>query len=126
MQPQDVNIFDWPHIIAGLIGSLFGGISGLFVGVWRMARFEPELRKEITQEIAEATNELHEKIDNEVGHFGETLHGLREKINGVELLITRELREFVSKEDFNSYREELRDDMRELKKNVSAILGTMH
>jgi gas vesicle protein len=125
MQPQDANV-DWLHIIYIAVGGAVGGISGLVAGIWRMARFEPGLRKKITQEIGEATKPLHEKIDNEISHFGETLHGLREKINGVELLITRELREFVSKEDFNSHREELRDDMRELKKNVSAILGTMH
>ena len=95
----------------------------MFAGIWRMARFEPELRRDITQEIAEATHDLAEKIDNETGHFDETLRGLRQKINEVELHIERK---FVGKEDFNSFREEWREDMRELKKNIGTILGTMH
>lgn len=115
--------FDWLHVIYGVIGALFGGISGWSQVVWRMARFEPELRKEITQEIAEATHELAEKLDNEVGHFDETLRGLREKINEVELHIERK---FVGKEDFNSFREEWRVDMRELKTSIGAILMSKH
>jgi hypothetical protein len=122
MQPQE-NGFDWLHIIFGSLGAILGGISGLLAGVWRMARFEPELRKEITQEIAEVVHELDEKIDAEIGHFDETLRGLREKINDVELHIERH---FVGKEDFNSFREEWREDMRELKKNIATILGTVH
>ena len=122
MPPPDVNI-DWLHLIYVVIGGLVGGISGLFAGIWRMARFEPELRRDITQEIAEATHDLAEKIDNETGHFDETLRGLRQKINEVELHIERK---FVGKEDFNSFREEWREDMRELKKNIGTILGTMH
>ena len=120
MQPQDANGIDWQHALYVFVGGAAGGIFGLVAGIWRMARFEPELRKDITQEIAEATHELHEKIDDEVGHFDETLRGLREKINDVELHIERK---FVGKEDFNSFREEWREDMRDLKKNIGTILG---
>ena len=91
--------------------------------IWRMARFEPELRKAITQEIAEATHELHERMENETNHFDETLRGLREKINEVELHIERK---FVDKEDFNDFRKEWREDMRELKISIGAILSAKH
>jgi hypothetical protein len=118
MPPQDTNI-DWLHIIFVVVGGAVGGISGLVAGIWRMARFEPELRRGITQEIAEATHELEERIENETGHFDETLRGLREKINTLELHIERK---FVDKEDFNDFRKEWREDMRDLKTNVAAIL----
>lgn len=123
MQPQDANGIDWLHIFYVAVGGAVGGISGLLVGIWRMARFEPDLRKKITQEISDATKPLHEKIENEVGNFDETLRGLREKINNVELHIERK---FVGKEDFNGFRDEWREDMRDLKKNIGLILGTKH
>jgi len=123
MQPQDANGIDWTHIIGVVIGGAVGGISGLAAVIWRLARFEPNLREKITQEIEDATKPLHEKIEEEIGHFDETLRGLREKINEVELHIERK---FVGKEDFNSFRIEWRNDMSELKKNVAAILGTKH
>jgi hypothetical protein len=122
MQPSDAGI-DWSHVIYGAIGAFFGGISGLVAGVWRMARFEPKLRKDITQEIAEATHELAEKIDDETNHFDETLRGLREKINEVELHIERK---FVDKEDFNDFRREWREDMRELKTSIIALGNMKH
>jgi hypothetical protein len=123
VQPPEANGIDWTHILYIIVGAALGGISGLFAGIWRMARFEPELRREITQEIAEATNEFEHRIENETGHFDETLRGLREKINDVELHIERK---FVGKEDFNSFREEWRVDMRELKSSIGAILVSKH
>lgn len=118
MQPQDANSIDWLHLLYVVMAGVVGGISGLVAGIWRMARFEPELRREITQEIAETAHELEQKIDNEVGNFGETLHALREKINEVELHIERK---FVDKEDFNDFRKEWREDMRELKESIGKI-----
>lgn len=52
------------------------------------------------------------------GDFGETLKGLRQKINDVELDTERR---FVAKDDFNDFREEYREDMRDLKKKIDAM-----
>lgn len=121
MQPQDSG-FDWWHIVSGAIGGLFGALVAIFKGIWRGARIEPNMRKEITQEIAEATHELAEKIDQGTSDFDETLKALRQKINDVELNTEKRFREYVDKEDFNRFRDEWREDMRRFEGNIAAML----
>lgn len=113
---------EWAHVIFAGAGVAIGGVTGLVAGVWRVAHIEQDIRKDFTQEIAEATHELGLKIDEATDRFDETLKGLRQKINDVELGTERNFRNFVDKKDFDNLRDEWREDMRDLKNNISEML----
>jgi len=115
-----VNL-EWIHFIIGVASALGGAGAGLIAGIWRVAHIELDLRKDFSQDIAEATHELGEQLKELSSHFDETLRGLRQKINDVELETRKN---FVAKSDFDDFRREYRQDMRDLKTNVAEILGT--
>lgn len=110
--------FEWAHVIIGAVSAVFGATGGLIAGVWRVAHIEQDLRKDFSQELAEAVHELGLKIENSGDQFDETLKGLRQKINDVEL---DSVRNYVAKPDFDDFRKEYREDMRDLKQSISTI-----
>lgn len=112
---------EWAHVIFAGAGVIVGGVSGLVAGVWRVAHIEQDIRKDCSQEIAEATHELGEQVRDLAGQFDETLKGLRQKINDVEL---ETVRGFVAKGDFDDFRTEYREDMRDIKSSIAAIPRT--
>lgn len=116
MQPQETGGFDWLHVLTGLIGALFGGFSGMIAGVWRVARIEPTIRGDFERAVDTAEKRVEAKMTGATDHFDETLRGLREKINQVELGSERR---FLLKDDFNDFREEYRQDIRDLKDRLS-------
>lgn len=128
MQPQDSG-FDWSHSIAGVIGAALGAISGFVASIWRVARIEPTIRMDFEaslkaaeqrmgQKIETAEQKAEEKLDGLVGQFHEAFAGMRQKINDVELGAERT---FVSKRDFEEWRGEYREDMRDLKQSIANI-----
>jgi hypothetical protein len=119
MQPQETG-FDWWHALSGMVGATVGAGSTLLTWIIRAARMEPTIRAEIVAAEQRVEQKIDDKISEEIGHFRETLSGLREKINDVERDAERE---FVRKKDFNDFRKEYREDMRDLKNNVARILG---
>ena len=68
--------------------------------------------------ISESETKIEEKVDLARESFDETLKGLRQKINDVEL---NSERSFVAKGDFDDFRKEYREDMRDLKSSIAAI-----
>ena len=62
-------------------------------------------------------NEVNESKEALVEQFKESFSGLRQKINDVELDAQKT---FVNKDDFKEFREEYRDDMRDLKALIAA------
>jgi len=109
---------DWEHAIIGIVSTILGAVSGLIAGIWRVAHIEQGLRLDFTQDIAESTNELSQKLTDLANHFDETLRGLRQKINDVELDTAKN---FVSKPDFDDFRKEYREDIRDLKNSIAGI-----
>jgi hypothetical protein len=121
MQPQETG-FDWWHALSGMVGATVGAGSTLLTWIIRAARMEPTIRAEIVAAEQRVEQKIDDKIDQEIGHFRETLSGMREKMNEIE----REAdREFVRKGDFADFRRENREDMRDLKNNVARILGIL-
>ena len=116
---MSVNL-EWIHIIIGGLSAFIGAAAGLVTGTWRIAHIEQDLRKDFSQDIAEATHELGEQLKELSSHFDETLRGLRQKINDVEL---DTVKRFVAKSDFDKFHAEYREDMRDLKRNISVILN---
>lgn len=111
--------WDWLNGVFGAVGAMIGAGIALATSVWRIARIDSEIRKDLTQEFAEAMQELGLKVEKAGHEFDETLRGLREKINSVEL---DAYKNFVAKSDFDDFRREYREDMRDLKHSMAEII----
>lgn len=126
MQPQETG-FDWWHALSGMVGATVGAGSTLLTWIIRAARMEPTIRAEIVAAEQRVEQKIDDKIESEMGHFRETLAGIREKINEVEreTLPREEFREFLQqqREDLLADRKERREDFAELKRNIAEIMG---
>lgn len=123
--------FDWTHAIFTAIGAAIGAITGLVGGTWRVARIEPAIRLELQQDMAIVENDVRNKIDtaeakleakiDEAMHmFGETVSGIREKVNEVERDM---IRDFVQKEYFEQIRRENREDFGRMDEKLDKLLA---
>lgn len=96
----------------------------------RAARMEPTIRAEIVAAEQRVEQKIDDKIESEMGHFRETLNGIREKINEVEreALPREDFKEFLRqhREDLIADRQERREDFAELKRNIAEIVGRKH
>lgn len=126
MQPQETG-FDWMHAISGAIGAIVGAASTLLTWIVKAARMEPSIRAEIVASEQRVEQKVAEKLSEEIGHFRETLEGLRQKINDVE-------REALPRDEFNEHRKESLaafqrfedryiEQFNELKRNIAEIVG---
>ena len=107
---------EWAHAIAAILGVLFGAAGGIFAGGWRLGKIEGRLKLNFKEALAMSEQRIEDKVDSARESFDETLKGLRQKINDVELDTEKR---FVAKHDFNDFREEYREDMRDLKKSIA-------
>jgi hypothetical protein len=124
---------DWFRTALELGASLVSGAVGMVVGVWKAGRAsvrrEQAVKDDYTTRIGamekdmRAALSLHEKasedrLDLLVTQFQESFAGLRRQIDSDRLHTERE---FLRKEDFKDFREEYREDMREIKSKIDAI-----
>jgi hypothetical protein len=100
---------EWAHVIIGAVSAIAGGAAGLIAGVWRVARIEGSLKLQFRKDLEMSERRIETKVDEARGSFDETLKGLRQKINDVELDTERR---FLPKESFDDFREEYRGDIR--------------
>jgi hypothetical protein len=116
---------DWFQIATQTAASLLSAIGGLIVGAWRWGRQtalqELHTREDYDAKIAKAKATAEGRLDMLVGQFKETFAGLRRAIDDDRLHTEQN---FVRKDDFKDFREEYRDDMRELKKQIAEISRT--
>jgi hypothetical protein len=110
-----VNL-EWAHALAALVGAAIGAASAIFGFGWRMGRIEGRLKLYIREEVSTSEKRIEEKVQESSYAFDETLKGLRQKINDVEL---NSERRYLPKEEFNDFRLEYREDMRDLKRMIS-------
>lgn len=110
--------FEWMHVAIGLVSAIFGGGAGLVAGVWRVAHIEQKVRDDFKFCIDETKREIEDKVEALVGQFHDTFSALRQKINDVELGMEKN---FVSKDGFNEFRREYREDMASLMKKIDHI-----
>lgn len=95
------------------IAPFFSGAIGILVGIWHAGK---KSGKEEADHDARINERIDAKVKEVTGPFDETLRGLRQKINDVEL---ETVKGYVAKGDFNDFREEYREDMREVKLMIS-------
>lgn len=112
---------EWAHALAAIIGALFGAAGSIFTGGFRLGKIESRLKLHFNEAVSESEKRIEAKVGEAQHSFDETLKGLRQKINDVEL---ETVRGFVAKGDFDDFRAEYREDMRDLKKSISEIPRT--
>src|SRR5690242_17030796 len=99
---------EWAQPATALLGALVGAIGGIFGAGWRLGRIESRLELKFQKALDDSEQRIEAKVDEAQQSFDETLKGIRQKINDVEL---DSARRFLPKEDFNDFREEYREDI---------------
>jgi hypothetical protein len=98
---------DWMHAAIGGAGVVIGAITSIFTAGWRLGRIESRMKLNFQEAIAMSEKRIEDRVEAARGSFDETLKGLRQKINDVEL---NSERRFLPKEEFNDFREEYREN----------------
>ncbi len=102
----------WVQGVAVILSAMVGAICGIFTAGWRLGRIEARLKLEFKTALSEAEKRIEDQVRQSTGLFDETLRGIRQKINDVELSTERR---FVPRDEFAEFRDEYRQDMRDLK-----------
>lgn len=117
---------EWQHVALQGGLSLLSGAGGMFFGIWKWGRRSAkqeqavkddynakidELREQSRKSMADYVKVADDKNDLLVDQFKETFDGIRRQIDDHKLETERF---FFRKEDFNSFREEYRQDMRRI------------
>lgn len=109
----------WIQPLSALFGAAVGAAGGIFAGGYRLGRIEARLEMQFRGAVDASEKSIEKNVRTSQTAFDETLKALRQKINDVELDAERR---FLLKDDFNDFREEYREDMRDLKGLISASL----
>lgn len=120
----DIN---WGQVVAtGGLG-IVSGLGGWAVGLWRWGRSSAEARHKVKEDYIARIDALRDQItasmtkvqatdaaarDDLVGQFTESFNGIRRQFDEHKLDVERR---FVPKEDFKDFRDEYRQDMRDIK-----------
>lgn len=122
---------DWVRIGLEAAASLISGSVGIVAGIWRAGRRSAQrelaVRDEfdgkidaLRREFAVSERSSREERGVMTGQFAESFNGMRRQIDDQRLHLEVN---FVRKDDFREFREEYRDDMRDLKASIAAITG---
>ncbi len=117
---------EWVHIALIVAGWMIGAAIGLVAGTWKFAVTIAKIDKEIRKDFTDRESKLYDKIAGAIAdreaklselayQFDETLKALRQKINDVELSTSKY---FVARNEFDDFRSEFREDMRDLKSKI--------
>ncbi len=110
--------FEWVHLVVGVVSGCFGAVSGLVAGVWRVAHLHAAMREDFKKQIDKVKDDVDAKVESLVPQFEESFKALRQKINDVELNTEKF---FLSKDGFNEFRKEYREDMKTLMDKIDAM-----
>jgi hypothetical protein len=124
---------EWIDIAIKAGISLVSGLGGLILGAWKWGRSSAKAEQAVKDDYDEKISGLREEMrsamksheqrsedrtDLLVEQFKESFDGIRRQIDDHRL--HTETR-FLPKDDFRDFREEYRDDMRDLKKSIADI-----
>lgn len=125
---------DWWQNL-GLQGafSLVSGAIGWGMGIWKSGRKSAlkeqavkddytakvsDLREEVRTAMTAFAKDANNRNDALVDQFKESFEGLRRQIDEHKFYTEKD---FMKKEDFRDFRDEYREDMRDLKASIAAI-----
>lgn len=118
---------DWLKIAVQSGASLLSGAVGLLIGVWHAGKrsgkqeseLEAKIRQDIEDRLRKAIDEMKTAFARDVDsrdllidQFQEAFSGLRRQMDDNKLHTEQN---FVRKDDFRDFREEYREDIRDLK-----------
>ena len=104
--------WEWLHAAVAAAGFAVGALGTAFTGGWRLGRIEERLKLHFRESLFGVEKQFEDKLDQASNTFDETLKALRQKINDVELDSERR---FLPKAEFSDFREEYREDVKDLK-----------
>ena len=122
---------EWADTAIKAVIALAGGIGGLFLGVWKWGKSSgmaeqavknqiTALREEVRKEMATHVQQIQDGHDDLVNHFEESFNGMRRQHDDHKLDVEKR---FMLKDDFKDFRDEYRQDMRDLKATIAGIAG---
>lgn len=120
---------EWIEIAIKVIAALGGGIVGAIAAIWRMGRNSANAENSVDKRIAALREEVRtqmvahaQKSDSSrdllVEQFKESFDGMRRQIDEHRYYTEKD---FLKKEDFKDFREEYREDMRDIKDAIAGI-----
>lgn len=124
---------DWADLAIKAGISLASGFGGMILGAWQWGRSSAKkehavkddydakiraLREEMRTVMATHAEKSSDSNDLLVDQFKEAFDGLRRQMDEHRFYTEKD---FMKKEDFRDFREEYRDDMRDLKASIAAI-----
>lgn len=124
---------EWGKIAAEAGISLLSGLSGLVFGAWKWGRSSARAEQAVKDDYNAKINAVDEKAradmaayaqktdagnDLLVSQFKESFEGIRRQHDEHKLDIEKR---FMLKDDFRDFREEYREDMRDLKASIANI-----
>ena len=120
---------EWIEIAAKAGIALAGGVSGLFIGVWKWGWSSGKaeaavdtkisaLREEMRTAMATQAKNAEARTDLLVEQFKESFDGIRRQLDEHRYYTEKD---FLKKEDFKDFREEYRVDMRDIKTAIANI-----
>jgi hypothetical protein len=132
MQPQDAGgSFEWGHVMSAFGGGIITAMGAAIGWIYNAGGKRPSLKIEFQKSLSEAEERIEAKIDiaeknaeskvdDMAEKFQESFNGIRRQIDDNRLHTSEN---YVRKEDFREFRDEYREDMRDLKSNIAKILG---
>lgn len=127
------NEWDWHQLAFQSGTSLLSGIGGLLFGVWKWGRksakdersvkddYETQIRalgKEMRTDMAAYAQKTDAGNDLLVSQFKESFEGIRRQHDEHKLDVEKR---FLPKDDFKDFREEYREDIRDIKASIASI-----
>ena len=120
---------EWLEIAIKAVAALGGAIVGAITAIWRLGRNSAKaehtierqiaaLREEVRTEMATHVQKADDSRDLLVDQFKESFEGMRRQIDEHRYYTEKD---FLKKEDFKHFREEYRDDMKDIKKAIADI-----
>ncbi len=128
----DIN---WTQFATDTTVSLISGVGGLLIGIWRWGRRSAEHDQRVRDDYDFKISDLREEMRLQmtsyekaaaarqeilVDQFKESFEGMRRQMDKQRLETEQA---FVRKDDFRGFREEYREDMRDLKKSIEKLNG---
>lgn len=120
---------DWIEVAVKAVSALGGVLVGAIIAIWRLGRSSAKseysvqsqiaaLREEVRTEMATHAEKSDESKDLLIAQFKESFEGIRRQHDDHKLDVERR---FMLKDDFKDFREEYRDDMRDIKTAIANI-----